>query len=105
MVCILRTSFNNKFKVMDVLKSYTDILFMIGAFLNASLFVPQILLLYKTKKVKGLSLPMFLGFNMIQFATALHGYMIKDHILMWGYALSFLTCGCVVILIISYRKN
>jgi hypothetical protein len=48
---------------------------------------------------------MFLGFNMIQFATALHGYMIKDHILMWGYALSFLTCVCVVILIISYRKN
>jgi len=55
--------------------TYTDILFMFGAFLNASLFAPQIVLLYKTKKTTGLSLPMFLGFNMIQFVTALriHG--------------------------------
>lgn len=61
--------------------TYIDLLFMLGAFLNASLFVPQIALLYKTKKTTGLSLPMFLGFNMIQFVTALHGYMEKDHIL------------------------
>ena len=55
--------------------TYTDILFTFGAFLNASLFAPQIVLLYKTKKTTGLSLPMFLGFNMIQFVTALriHG--------------------------------
>jgi MtN3 and saliva related transmembrane protein len=78
---------------------------MIGAFLNASFFVPQIILLYKTKKVKGLSFPMFLVFNMIQLVTVLHGYMIEDPILMWGYALSFLTCGWVVILIIIYRRN
>ncbi len=85
--------------------TYIDLLFVLGAFLNASLFVPQIALLYKTKKTTGLSLPMFLGFNMIQFVTALHGYMEKDHILMWGYMLSFFTCGWVVILIIIYRKN
>ena len=85
--------------------TYTDILFMFGAFLNASLFAPQIVLLYKTKKTTGLSLPMFLGFNMIQFVTALHGYTAKDYILMWGYALSFITCGWVVILILIYRRN
>ena len=85
--------------------TYTDILFMLGALLNASLFVPQIVLLYKTRKTIGLSLPMFLGFNMIQFVTALHGYMVKDYILMWGYMLSFFTCGLVVVLIIIYRKN
>lgn len=88
-----------------MLKTYADIFFMIGAFLNASLFVPQIILLYKTKKVVGLSLPMFLGFNMIQFATALHGYMIEDHILMFGYILSFITCGWVVLLMIIYKRN
>ena len=85
--------------------TYTDILFMFGAFLNASLFVPQIVLLYKTRKTIGLSLPMFLGFNMIQFVTALHGYTAKDYILMWGYMLSFFTCGWVVVLIIIYRKS
>lgn len=70
--------------------TYTDILFMFRAFLNALLFAPQIVLLYKTKKTTGLSLPMFLGFNMIQFVTALHGYTAKDYILMCGYMLSFL---------------
>ena len=78
---------------------------MIGAFLNAALFVPQALLLYKTKKVEGVSLPMFLGFNMIQFATALHGYMSKDYILMWGYTLSFITCGVVTVLILYYSNK
>ena len=90
---------------MDMLKTYTDILFMICVFLNASFFVPQIVLIHKTKKVIGLSLLMFLGFNMIQFITALHGYMVKDYILMWGGALSFITCGWVVILILIYRRN
>jgi len=42
---------------------------------------------------------------MIQFVTALHGYTAKDYILMWGYMLSFFTCGWVVVLIIIYRKN
>ena len=86
-------------------KIYTDIFFMMGALLNAALFVPQALLLYKTKKVEGVSLPMFLGFNMIQFATALHGYMLKDYILMWGYTLSFITCGVVTVLILYYSNK
>ena len=60
---------------------------------------------YKTKKVEGISLPMFLGFNMIQFSTALHGYMSGDYILMWGYTLSFITCGFVIIIILFYRQK
>ena len=87
------------------MKIYVDVFFMAGAFLNAALFIPQLLLLYKTKKVEGVSLPMFLGFNMIQFSTALHGYMSGDYILMWGYTLSFITCGFVIILILFYRQK
>ena len=90
---------------MNEVKTYTDILFMVGAFLNASFFVPQIILLLKTKKPNGLSLPMFIGFNTIQFVTALHGYMTEDYVLIWGYVLSFITCGLVVILILIYSKN
>lgn len=89
---------------IESIKIYTDVFFMMGAFLNAALFVPQILLLYRTKSAKTVSLPMFLGFNIIQFATALHGYMSADYILMWGYTLSFITCGLVTILILVYRK-
>lgn len=90
---------------VEVIKIYTDIFFMMGAFLNAALFVPQILLLYKSKNSKTVSLQMFLGFNIIQFSTALHGYMSEDYILMWGYTLSFITCGLVTVLILVYRRN
>ena len=87
------------------MKFYTDIFFMAGAFLNATLFIPQILLLYKTKQTNNLSLSMFLGFNMIQLATLLHGYMSDDPMLTFGYTLSFITCGCVTVLILLYRKK
>jgi MtN3 and saliva related transmembrane protein len=89
----------------DTIKICADIFFMMGAFLNAALFVPQILLLYRTKNAQNVSLLMFLGFNFIQFTTALHGYISKDYILMLGYSLSFVTCGLVTMLILFYRKN
>jgi len=84
---------------------YTDIVFILGAILNAMLFVPQALLLYRTKKTNNISLPMFLGFNFIQISTALHGYILEDYILMWGYIFSFFTCGCVTILILIYKNG
>lgn len=83
---------------------FTDIFFTVAIFLNAAFFIPQIILLLRTKRSEGLSIPMFLGFNFIQLAIALHGYTVKDYILMWGYVLSFITCGTVVILIIIYRE-
>lgn len=105
MSCSILTLKANNAITMEAIKFYTDIFFMMGAFLNAALFIPQILLLYKTKKATEVSLPMFLGFNVIQFATALHGYMSRDYILMWGYTLSFITCGLVVTLIIIYKRG
>ena len=54
---------------------------------------------------QGLLAMRLLGFNMIQFATALHGYMSKDYILMWGYTLSFITCGVVTVLILYYSNK
>lgn len=92
-------------EVMYYILLYFDIFFIMGTFLNAAFFIPQILLLYRTKESTGLSLPMFLGFNFIQLVTAIHGYVVKDYILMWGYTLSFITCGIVVILITIYKKR
>lgn len=84
-------------------KICTDLFFILGIFLNASLFIPQIILLYRTKKADNISLPMFLGFNMIQLSTIIHGYMVTDYILMWGYVLSLVSCGIVTLLILHYR--
>lgn len=82
---------------------FIEILFSLGLFINALLFIPQAIKLYQTKNSKELSLLTFGGFVIIQFFTLLHGYLHKDYLLMLGYFLSILTCGLVLVLIIKYR--
>jgi MtN3 and saliva related transmembrane protein len=81
------------------------IIFSLGLFFNAALFVPQAVTLYRAKKSQGLSLFTFAGFNVMQFFTALHGYLVKDYLLMTGFLLSFLTCGVVTFFIFRYKNN
>jgi len=89
-----------------MLKTFIEIWFSIGLFVNAALFVPQIYKLFKVKDPSGLSLLTFGGFNLIQLPILLHGYIIGDYLLFWGYLLSLLTCGAVTLLIIYYKiKN
>jgi MtN3 and saliva related transmembrane protein len=54
--------------------------FGMAMFINAALFLPQVIKLYKTKSTKGLSLITFIGFNIIQLSSILHGYIRKDYI-------------------------
>lgn len=87
------------------LKDLVEFIFGLGLFLNAALFIPQIISLYKAKTAQGVSLLMFMGFNFIQLSTVLHGYYQNDYLLMIGYLLSLLTCGMVTSLIILYRRK
>ena len=80
-------------------------IFGAGLFINAALFVPQAMKLFRQKDSRELSLTTFLGFNVIQLFTALHGILFKDYLLTAGSILSFFTCGTVTILISYYRKN
>lgn len=84
--------------------AFINLIFSLGLFFNAALFVPQAIALYKKKDAAGLSLFTFAGFNVMQFFTALHGWLERDYLLTLGFALSFLTCGVVTILILIYRK-
>ena len=82
-----------------------ETIFSLGLFINAALFIPQIIQLYKTKNSKGFSIITFAGFNLIQLFTVLHGILHKDYLLISGYTLSLITCGIVTMLIIFYRNN
>lgn len=82
-----------------------ETLFSAGLFVNAVLFMPQAIRLFRTKNSHGFSLITFAGFNAIQFFTVLHAYLHKDYILMIGNILSFLTCGVVAVMIVWYRSN
>ncbi|MFA6037888.1 MAG: PQ-loop domain-containing transporter [Legionellales bacterium] len=80
-----------------------ETIFSLGLFLNAALFVPQIIRLYHKKDSKELSLLTFAGFNFIQFFTILHAHIQQDYILMIGFIMSFIACGIVTGMIIYYR--
>lgn len=77
--------------------------FSISVLVNAILFIPQARMIFRTKSVKDVSLVTFIGFNVIQLFTMLHGLITHDYILVMGYLLSIVTCGSVSILIIYYR--
>jgi MtN3 and saliva related transmembrane protein len=73
--------------------------FSVGLLINALLFIPQILAIYRAKSAKGVT---FFGFNLIQLFTMFHGLIKKDYLLTLGYLLSLITSGIVTALIIYY---
>jgi MtN3 and saliva related transmembrane protein len=86
------------------LKYFVEIMFGLGLFFNAALFIPQAVKMFRTKSSEGVSLLTFAGFNVMQFFTLLHGYLNKDYLLLFGFFLSFIFCGVVTFLIMLYRK-
>ncbi|HEX4045957.1 MAG TPA: PQ-loop domain-containing transporter [Gammaproteobacteria bacterium] len=80
-----------------------ETVFSIGLFINAALFIPQAVKLFRFKNPQGLSLITFVGFNFIQLFTIFHGYIHQDYLLMIGYILSFITCGSVSLMIIVLK--
>lgn len=83
--------------------NYEQVFFIIGLLLNAILFIPQAIKIYKAKSSAEISLITFLGFNFIQLTTVWHGYRNQDYILAIGYIVSFIACAIVSSLTIYYR--
>ncbi len=90
---------------MPIIKDVIEFIFSTALFINAILFIPQAIRIYKEKAANGVSLITFTGFFAIQVAIILHAIIVQDYLLMGGYILSLLTCGTVIFLILLYRKN
>ena len=88
-----------------MIRTLVEILFSCSLFVNAVLYIPQAVKLYKTKRANGLSLFMFEGFSVIQLLTILHAYFERDWILLVGYVLAFITCGAITLQLVLYRKG
>lgn len=89
-----------------MLVNFVEMCFSMSLLANALVFLPQATTIYKQKNANGTSLLTFLGFNVIQFFTICHGYIVGDDKLMYGFILSFFMCGIVNVLIIYYTlKN
>lgn len=85
-------------------KYLIEMFFSVGMFINAGLFVPQAIQLYRSKNSKNFSLLTFGGFNILQLLAVFHGLLNKDYILAIGFGLSLISCGVVTIMILVYKK-
>jgi MtN3 and saliva related transmembrane protein len=88
----------------NIARQFIEVMFGLGLFFNAALFIPQAIKIFKSKNVAGVSLITFAGFNLMQFFTILHAYLNNDYLLLFGFLLSFIFCGVVTILIFMYKK-
>ena len=84
-------------------KDFIDVIFASGLFVNALLFVPQAIRIFKNKAANDLSLTTFVGFWLTQLSAVVYGYLNSDYILMIGYILALITCGMATFLMIVYR--
>lgn len=82
-----------------------EFVFSFALFINALLFIPQAIKIFKNKTAEGVSLLTFSGFLLIQLAIVLHGVIKHDYLLIIGYLLSMATCGLIIVLTLIYRKG
>ena len=86
-----------------IMTDFIDVVFGVGLFINAILFIPQIVALWRKKHADDVSLLTFAGFNIINIFTVLHGVTVGDKWLIIGYSFSVTTNTIVTLMIIWYR--
>jgi len=79
--------------------------FSMALLINALLFIPQAIKIWREQTARGVSLITFLGFWIIQLVIVIHGIIKHDYLLALGYLLSMLTCGVVILLAVYFRHN
>ncbi len=87
------------------MKDIVAVIFGFGLFVNACVFVPQIIQIWKVKSAESISLMTFGGFNVIQGVGAVHGYYQHDWALMLGMIAALVTSGSVTLLAFTYRRR
>ena len=90
---------------MQIFRDAIFTLFGLSLFINAVLFIPQAIKVYRTKESHDFSKFMFIGFCLMQLIAIVYGYIKSDWILVFGYLISFISCGTVTILIFVYSKK
>lgn len=85
------------------MKEIVAVIFGLGLFCNALLFVPQAIAVWRKKTDEGISLITFGGFSILQVVAIIHGVLQQDRALVFGMSASLLSCGTVTVLTLFYR--
>jgi MtN3 and saliva related transmembrane protein len=80
-------------------------LFGVGMGLNALLFLPQAVSIWRTRSAEGVSLLTFGGFNVLQALGVVHGVLQHDWSLAAGMCVSLLACGTVTVLALTVGRK
>jgi MtN3 and saliva related transmembrane protein len=86
------------------MKDLVAIIFGLGLFVNAALFVPQAVQIWRLKRAESISLATFVGFNILQAIGVVHGYFQHDLALVVGMIASLFASGTVTLLTVVYRR-
>jgi|SRR5271163_1798762 len=81
------------------------ILFGFGLFVNALIFVPQAVAIWRARSATGVSILTFAGFNVMQAIGVAHGYFAHDPALMFGMLAALLSCGTVTSLAVLFQSK
>ncbi len=73
-----------------MINTIVEFIFGAALFINALLFIPQSIRIFREKTAQSVSLTTFVGLLLIQFAIVLHGIIVHDSLLIWGYVLPFI---------------
>ena len=68
-------------------------------------FLPQIIHIFKTREVQGVSFITFLGFNLIQLVSAIHGYETKNNTLFYSMIIAMSFSGIIVLQILFFKAR
>jgi len=87
------------------MKDIVAFIFGLGLFVNALIFVPQAVQIWRLKRAESISLATFAGFNILQVIGAIHGYFQHDFALLFGMIASLIASGSVTLLTVIYRRS
>jgi MtN3 and saliva related transmembrane protein len=87
------------------LKELVAVAFGLGLVVNASLFLPQAVRIWRTRSAADVSLITFGGFNLLQAIGILHGWLQGDPYLLGGMVASFCACGAVTAGALVHRQG
>ncbi|MCL5017509.1 MAG: SemiSWEET transporter [Patescibacteria group bacterium] len=79
------------------------ILGLVAATLTTISFLPQVVQSWKTKDVKGISLPMYTIFTFGVFLWLMYGLFVKDLPVILANSFIFIFASLILILKIKYR--
>ena len=85
--------------------SYIEYIGFIGAFFTTLATLPQLLAIYKTKNVEGISLNMFLMLSIGVLLWLLYGILKSDIVLIIANVITSILLFINIVLVVKYQKK